>query len=612
MNYKDSLITVFSDVKQITNGTTHRLETILEGHKKNKQQNLIEKIRSTTDKKERNTFKAKLPSIMFSGVFDKPIEKVDSSTGEVYYSERENDSLSRHSHVVAIDYDNIDPYKLKPKLKLDTYILACWTSPSGNGVKALVKISEPSKHKQHYNSIISHFSKYGEVDTSNKNVGRVTYLSYDPAIYINWDSWVYSGTLEDKKEKTLETFTGAVHNYDYSKIMPSVKMIRNSLIGERNTTFVKAARLAGGYVGSGYLPEKLAKLVLRSEYNKVNPEEDDKDSLRALENGLEYGKQMPIYDFNKFEEESLKDIGESVLDFLADTDKEVYDLMKWYKGDKMETFTTGFGELDKNWVWKSANLIIMLGHEGLGKTLLSNFFAVQAAITHGWHSVILPMEDPIRWVIRDMAQFAAGKLMKDMTEAEVKYYVDFILTYFHFIEPNNQTIPGALEQIDKVMGRKDVKTVVLEPYNSFLRKNPNVYANDTQMAAMMANFAHSRNVNLWLNIHTRSEARRSKHENGEFAGLTKFPSKYDAEMGGLWSNKADAFLTTHRYDKHPVASERFKAYISVDKIKDKLTGGEPHGLDEHFAMQLNNMHTFTCTTTGERAFEPLKMNIGEL
>jgi len=189
-----------------------------------------------------------------------------------------------------------------------------------------------------------------------------------------------------------------------------------------------------------------------------------------------------------------------------------------------------------------------------------------------------------------------------------------VLTHFTFIEPNGQTVRTLLSQFELAMMKKTIRFVLIDPWNSIMRegKGDNVYAHDTKWAPVILNFTHRANINTWLNIHTTTYARRKQEESGPHSGLTAFPGRYDVEQGAVWNNKADAFLIGHRYTKHPDPNERYQTRISVGKIKDTETGGEPHAEGDYFSMRLNYMSYFTCSASGERAFEPITPNLSEV
>ena len=147
---------------------------------------LVKKIRLEKNKTERNEMKKRLPAICFSGTFNK----------------RSDASLIQHSGLICLDFDGYAKQKEllqdKENLSRNKYVFSVFISPSGNGLKVLVKIpSDPINHTNYFNSLEKHFnSTY--FDKTSKNVSRVCYESYDPLIHINPNSSVWDKIEENQ------------------------------------------------------------------------------------------------------------------------------------------------------------------------------------------------------------------------------------------------------------------------------------------------------------------------------------------------------------------------------------------------------------------------------
>jgi hypothetical protein len=96
-----------------------------------------------------------------------------------------------------LDFDGYEKKKLllehKERLTKDPYTFSVFISPSGNGLKVLVKIpANTENHINYFNSLQKYYdSPY--FDKMCKNVSRVCYESYDPLLYTNkvsqlWDT----------------------------------------------------------------------------------------------------------------------------------------------------------------------------------------------------------------------------------------------------------------------------------------------------------------------------------------------------------------------------------------------------------------------------------------
>jgi len=182
-------ITIFRNIKE-TNAPFYRdVEIILDRIKQGANKELIKKIRDEKNKKLRQELKMQLPAICFSGVFTK---RLDSSIRE-------------HSGLVCLDFDGYDKRKDmlqdKEKFTKNKYVYSVFISPSGQGLKVLVKIPQDvDNHVKYFNSLRNHFNN-DKFDVTSKNISRVCYESYDALIYVNENSSLWDKIDEVEYEE---------------------------------------------------------------------------------------------------------------------------------------------------------------------------------------------------------------------------------------------------------------------------------------------------------------------------------------------------------------------------------------------------------------------------
>jgi len=173
-------ITIFRSIKETSTPFYRNVEEILERIKNGASRDLVKSIRLESNKSERQELKKHLPAICFSGKFTK----------------RNDSSLLEHSGLICLDFDGYTKKKdllgAKQGFSENNYVYSVFLSPSGNGLKVLVKIpKDEENHTNYFNSLKTYFnSEY--FDKTCKNVSRVCYESYDPLIHINekastWD-----------------------------------------------------------------------------------------------------------------------------------------------------------------------------------------------------------------------------------------------------------------------------------------------------------------------------------------------------------------------------------------------------------------------------------------
>jgi hypothetical protein len=196
---KDSFnttVTVFKDLFK-TKDTPYFL-SLTEVYKRIKEGStqLIEKInviRNEKDKEIRNNYKKSLLAILFNGQFN----------------ERNDKSLKQHSGICTIDFDGYPNKEEREKhwdiLVKDKYTLMCFLSPSGNGIKLLIRIPPCDMH-EHRRRFWAYkdYCKSNYFDDSNCNVSRVCFESYDPNAFLNLFCEEFTEINKDKGFSKLE------------------------------------------------------------------------------------------------------------------------------------------------------------------------------------------------------------------------------------------------------------------------------------------------------------------------------------------------------------------------------------------------------------------------
>jgi hypothetical protein len=170
---------------------TYYLDRIQNG----KNEKIIRELRSETNPDLAKKIKGSLPAVTFCGTF----------------ITRKKDKLKQGSGLAILDFDKIeDIISEKEKLKSNDYIFSCWISPSGNGLKALVKIPVIGSDED-YKFIFKQLKNiFPTLDVSGADISRLCFESFDPDIYINLDSEKF---IPDYSAKTIETINlGSITN----------------------------------------------------------------------------------------------------------------------------------------------------------------------------------------------------------------------------------------------------------------------------------------------------------------------------------------------------------------------------------------------------------------
>jgi len=187
-----SRITIFKNIKETETPFHRGINVVLDRIKDGATKNLVKDIRSTKEKSERNELKKRLPAICFSGVFIK----------------RNDNAITEHSGFICLDFDGYPKRKEmlsdKEKFSKDNYVYSVFVSPSGNGLKVLVKIPPIAEnHIKYFNSLEKYFDS-PFFDKTCKNVSRVCYESYDPLLYLNINSSEWD-TISEPEYREVST-----------------------------------------------------------------------------------------------------------------------------------------------------------------------------------------------------------------------------------------------------------------------------------------------------------------------------------------------------------------------------------------------------------------------
>ena len=245
-------ITIFRNIKETSTPFYSDIDTILNRIKIGVSKELIKQIRSEKDKSIRQELKKNLPSICFSGTFNK----------------RSDDTLIEHSGFICLDFDGYkvkkDMSSAKSKLSKDKYVYSAFVSPSGNGLKAIVRIpKEPDNHKKYFLSLAKHFnSEY--FDNTSKNISRVCYESYDPMIYINKNSHLWKKIEEIEYKEVVRNVSRATipvtDNNKIVDILMSWWTRKYGLVdGERNNNVYILAAAFNDYGIERYMAERIMR-----------------------------------------------------------------------------------------------------------------------------------------------------------------------------------------------------------------------------------------------------------------------------------------------------------------------------------------------------------------
>jgi hypothetical protein len=100
--------------------------------------------------------------------------------------------LEEYNGLMCLDIDHIeDPESLKAKCKKLNYVYSAFVTPSGKGLKVLIKTNATSENYRDIELKVATAFQHdtGAIrDNHCKDIARIQFVSYDPDLYINENS----------------------------------------------------------------------------------------------------------------------------------------------------------------------------------------------------------------------------------------------------------------------------------------------------------------------------------------------------------------------------------------------------------------------------------------
>lgn len=296
------------------------LEKVIQRIRQGKSKDIIDMVRSAVTKDEADRIKNTLPCILFAGEF----------------SERNGESLVKHSGLCVVDFDKYPDTKTMLShlelLKENPYFITLFISPSGKGIKGVIRIPESIKqtHPRYFKAFQKKY-EYEYFDISNSNIDRVCFESYDPNIYVNYDAEIFNPVLVDEGFSVSEKVP-LIPIENEEKIVEMImrwNWAKDFVEGERNNFLFDVAgafceygvsqHYAEGYILNniviGGFSESEAKTTIKSAYKKRNFNSkyfEDYSRTDNIKNDLKRGKKSVMEKHNISEQvfEEIKEVAE--------------------------------------------------------------------------------------------------------------------------------------------------------------------------------------------------------------------------------------------------------------------------------------------------------------
>jgi len=522
------------------------VEECLERIKNGKSKALIETIRVTLDKDRSSEMKRNLPSVCFSGIFE---------------SERKDDLLVKHSGYIILDFDDVEDVETyKHELFAHKFIKACWISPSGNGVKALVKIASSDKHREHFMALQEQFPL---IDRSGVNPSRVCYESYDPEIFVRDEVKPFTKikTIDRIIEKTIESDAGKT----FDRILKWLTNKGDAFVtGERNLFIFKLASACCRFGLSDYDTERFIHNSILMNDNSFSGKEATQAIQSAFKSnankaGSAYFEKDILIERTSREEikldEKFFDVTVRPKDVLFGEDVKE-DAMKLYDFGYESAETTEVPELDVFWKWKKGELTLLSGIGNYGKSSFLKYILLMKSIKKGWKWALFAPEDfPAHEFYHDLVEMYIGEDMTPRnfnrkTRELYEQVYDWVSKHFFFVYPKeiSSTPDYIKERFLELIIKEQVNGVVIDPFNQMDNDYSKVGGRDDKyLEIVLSDFKRFAQVNdIPFLVVAHPKLIRNKDPQGNY----ECPDVFDIAGGAMNNNKYDNIMIYHRPLRH--------------------------------------------------------------
>jgi len=281
---------------------------------------------------------------------------------------------------------------------------------------------------------------------------------------------------------------------------------------------------------------------------------------------------------------------EDELDFVSTGMDEDDFLEQARKGEISLGVSTGFTTLDKNFRFKRNSFVFLLGLDNVGKSSFLSSLMVASNILHGFRWAISSPEAPVVVTRRNLIEAESGKPVKSFRNKPLEYQALLQRNRKNFFIIKNEkhsSIEEILEMGKKLYQRSGIDFLLIDPWSFYASSGD--FSADTDMLSKIRVFAQKYCSVLTVDHPMSTFARTAK----DSFGFLTMPTKYDVAGGTIKPNRCDDYICVHRVINHDDPTVRKTMQVSIQKVKDKSTGGEPHIDGEYTSLVWEERDGFT-------------------
>jgi twinkle protein len=247
------------------------------------------------------------------------------------------------------------------------------------------------------------------------------------------------------------------------------------------------------------------------------------------------------------------------------------DVLSLYESGLPRGLSTGWSSVDQGYTVGEAQVTIVTGAPGSGKSEWLDCLLANLATQHGWSfAVFSPENHPVHLHVAKLAAKALAKPFEDrwegrMTVEELNAVRPWLHEIFHFIAPESPTVEEVLSAARQLILRHGVRGLVIDPFNRFEHKRPRELTETEYIGQFLTacqRFAKGTGCHIWIVAHP---TKLQKNQDGTYP----VARPWDISGSSNWFNMADNCISVAR-DKENTDGD---VDIHIQKIRHRWLGG---------------------------------------
>jgi len=201
---------------------------------------VLESIKNGDYKEDINSIRYAVHSEDFGTADEIKNGLVAFTTSGTFGSARTKENITSYSKMICLDFDKLSHEELQETftiIKDCPYTFAAFISPSGNGIKVIVKVnSEKENHETTYLQVAEHYKTLTGIDYDKKckDISRLCFISYDEDIFINNTSIIFNPIIEIKIVETKKEIINQSTDALLDKCLKFTELKEQYYEGNRN------------------------------------------------------------------------------------------------------------------------------------------------------------------------------------------------------------------------------------------------------------------------------------------------------------------------------------------------------------------------------------------